>query len=332
MLSRPDLTGGGAGPVPLLWVGSCAWADGQDYAIKRQAMAWARAGAPVVYLDPDPGPLQWATNVSAGPDAQTTHTLIWREFMAWWITQAMRSDGPVWVLPWVRRLVTNSGQVWSDPAALVEGLAEWSVTRPVVVAANAGRWTGRSPRVSVVHRPGCLGVPPLGLVPAGWIPYAPGWNEPWAEVALWATPREAGWARMLADCLPEVRVRVLGVTAAQGPSDSWPDHVVLDGDPPPPSTWTAEMVRRWQVLAVSPRHSPNSEAWLHRLLAIHPDLVVVGAVPTSAARVLKAETVSQYVRRLGMRVWLPTRWGDGEPLHGDKWRALAEAACPRCFA
>lgn len=314
----------------MLWVGDSPWNARQDYAVKRQVMAWARIGAPVIYLDPDPGVLQWPVAAPTGRHGDPPHTLIWRSFMTWWIRHAMRSDGPVWVLPWVRRIVTADGQLWTDAAAVVEGLAEQSSAQPVLVALQAGRWVGRSPAVSVAHRPECLGPPPdAGLSPQ-WLPWAPGWQEPWTRVALAGAPSEAEWARSLAQCLPDLSLVVLG--ADGDPKAPWPPNVEQVPDDWRPDRWPTTTVRRWSVLAVGPERSVSDAPWISNLLSFHPDLLIVGRDPTGvpSGRVEAAATVRQYSRRIGMHVWLPPSGPHPSLPWQARWRALTKGACPRC--
>lgn len=308
-------------PTPVLWVGELPWGDPRAQATQRQARAWAEAGAPVLYLDPDPGPIRWSGGVPAAVRAQDASVIVWREFLAVWFADGMRADGPVWVLPWVRSLVCADGVVRSEPAAVVEGLAELAAARPVVVAAQAGRWAGRSPTVAVVHRPVCLGDPPARVEP-GWRARPAPWTEPWLRVVIWGTPDDEAWANDLAGRLPEAQIHRVGMGRPDAGSEA---------NPPGP-----DLLAGATVLVVSPGRAEAATGVLPHWLSAHPQLRVIGplAAPrgSRAERVLAVRTAAQYMRALGAAVWLPpTRLPVVGPWEGV-WRALAQSPCPRCVS
>ena len=302
-------------PTPVLWVGDVPWGHPGGAAAQRVARAWADAGAPVLYLNPDPGPLRWSGLVPADGLADDVRVQVWREFLGSWIHHGMRADGPVWVLPWVTSLRCADGVERTEPAAVVEGLAELSERRPVVVAPQAGRWTGRSPAVSVVHRAACLGDPPAWVEPT-WRADPSPWTEPWLTVVIWATPAEHRWVDEVAGFVPEARVSVIGRAS--------------DAEGPP----TAARLRPAAALVVSPGRMAEAAELLPAWLRRHPGLRVVG--PTvrglGAERVLEAASVRQYGRALGAAVWL---WPAREPVVAPwdgLWHALSQAPCGRCLA
>lgn len=300
------------GPTPVLWVGDVPWGhpDGRD--VQRQVRAWADAGARVLYLDPDPGPIRWS-----GPVPAEGARPLWRQFLAMWIADGMRADGPVWVLPWVRSLLGVDGVVRTEAAAVVEGLAELAARRPVVVASLAGRWTGASPAVSVVHRAPCLGDPPAWVEP-DWQAKPVPWTEPWLHVVAWATPSESAWLGHIAGVLPEARMHAVGM----GPG--------AEGPP------TDALLRLAAVLVVSPGRLAEAATHVPEWLRRHPALRVVGPPPPrglGADRVLAAAAVRQYARALGAAVWLwPSRAAEVAPPWESWWQALAQGPCPRCPA
>lgn len=305
-------------PTAVLWVGDIPWGDPSGRDAQRRVRAWADAGAPVLYLDPDPGPIRWSGGVPANVPAHEASVLVWREFLAVWLSDAMRADGPVWVLPWVRTLVCADGVVRTEAAAVVEGLAELAGHRPVVVASQAGRWTGHSPAVSVVHRPACLGEPPACVEPDRLAEAAP-WTEPWLHVVIWGTPDDAAWADELGRRVPDAQVHALGISASGGTGR---------GAPP------ASLLRRAAALVVSPGRAGEA-AWLWpHWLGAHPRLRVIGPLAAArgwgAERVLFARTAVQYTRALGVAVWLPPTRPPGAGSWEDAWRALADLPCPRC--
>ena len=300
-----------AAPVALLWVGEVAWGDPRGGEMQRLARAWAEAGALVLHLDPDPGVLQWSGTVPAGsPDVGVQ---LWRQFMTAWIEAGMRADGPVWVLPWVRSLMATDGQVYTEPAALVEGLAELARARPVVVAPEAGRWTGRSPAVSVVHRAACLGDPPAAEYSFRRVQPTE-WRSPWLEVVMWIAPGEEAWAASLAQHLPEASVHLVGHATGE-PFD--------------------RLLARARALVISPARAGDEARSLPDWLARHPHLAVVGPAPGpsgAAGRVLGAVTPTQYARALGMACWMPPAPRPSAGPWEALWRRLAQGPCPRCVS
>lgn len=315
-VGAPAGCGGRRVPTPVLWVGDVPWGHPDGAANQRCVRAWADGGALVLYLDPDPGPLRWSGRVPPSGSGDDVGAQVWREFLAAWIHDGMRADGPVWVLPWVRSLVCADGVARHEAAAIVEGLAELAEKRPVVVAREAGRWTGRSPAVSVVHRPACLGDPPAWVEP-DWRAEPVPWTEPWLHVVIWATPAENLWVDHIAAVVPEARVHAIGMTSG--------------AESPPIEKRLAAAA----ALVVSPGRMVEAGELLPQWLRQNPRLRVVGPPPVrglGAERVLPAGTVRQYARALGAAVWLlPSRdpiTAPWEPL----WQALAQAPCGRCRA
>lgn len=296
-----------AAPTAVLWVGEVTWGSRGGEAMQRRARAWAEAGALVLYLDPDPGLLQWSGRAPQGePDPGR---YLWRAFMAAWIDGSMRADGPVWVLPWVRRILAADGQVYTEPAALVEGLAELALMRPVVVAPHAGRWTGGSPAVSAVHRPACLGDPPAEVA-AGFRAQPVDWQAPWPTVVIWLGAGEDRWAEAVARHLPDAQIHI----DAGALSDT--------------------LLARAAALVVSPARVAAALRYLPGWLERYPRLTIVGprGPAWAAERVLPASSPAQYVRALGLTCWLFPQRAVVEGPWEARWRALAQGPCPRCVS
>jgi hypothetical protein len=317
-------------------MGERPWGDATGRDMERRVAAWAHAGVDIVYLEPDPGALAWPQVPLDASNPSDAHMAIWRTFILSWAEQAMRSDGPVWVLPWARRLITPDGREWPDGAALAEGLAELCRERPVVVAPRAGRWTGRSPAIGAVHQPECLGSPPASA--AERIRHrVQHWPNPGATVALIGHPSEArSWGQPLMEAMVGAHM-VGGAVAVEiygMPDDGgWPTGTTAASfalcEPP-----DEDRAANWDVAALSPLVLAQRPGLATRLLAACPDLALVGpdiAAGDGRAAGYAAVTLPQYRRALGSALLLRSVRARSDLPWDERFRALARAACPRCL-